>query len=229
MSESDIVKKEQPDPDEILMAITSFNDPAIITNIFKELNWTYSFEIREWLEMARQNANLTVKSKALIQLRKLLREAAEASGYVANVSSTAPNAQGGYTTFSAKRISGILNPAKKIESTEIKEPKNDKIKEPQTESKSYRGSDRRQGQDTSDQFPSDSEGCPRSTSEPERDAESGRTEPSDDRETPREMAGGTNKPTADSGKNNSTDSPCIKTRPPTCDRALFPGVSSAEG
>lgn len=95
MSESNIIKKEQPDPDEILAAITSFNDVSIITNIFRELDWTYSLEIRETLALARQNANLSIKFKALKHLRELLKEAAEASGYVARVSQTFPNAQGG--------------------------------------------------------------------------------------------------------------------------------------
>ncbi len=140
-----IEKTEQPNPDDVLSAITSFNDPAIIVGIFKELGWSYTFEIKEWLMMARQNANLAVKSKALIQLRKLLREAAETSGLIANVSSTVPNPQGGHTTFSAKRIAGVLNPAKQIESTEIEGTQNDKIKE--TRDESNRGCDRGQSQD----------------------------------------------------------------------------------
>ncbi len=102
--DNEIKKPESPSPDDILAAIQSFNDPGIITNIFRELGWSYSLEIRETLIMAKQNANLSIKFKAIKHLRELLREAAEASGYTANVSQTFPNAQGGQTTFQAKRI-----------------------------------------------------------------------------------------------------------------------------
>ena len=244
------IEKSEPSPDDVLTAITSFNDPSIIINIFKELGWTYSFEIREWLTMARQNANLAVKSKALIQLRKLLREAAEASGYVANVSTTAPNAHGGHTTFSAKRISGILNPVKKIKSTEIKESQNDKTEEPRTEPN--RGCDRgeSQAEESVDEQPrpgTDSSEPSRDTRRafPLGDADVGGTESPDGGQAERRVAGGADDsdaqpelPTKDNSDsaaaaNDDSDSkesnPCIKTRPPTCDQDLFPGVSSAEG
>ena len=229
-----IEKTEQPNPDDVLTAITSFNDPSIIVGIFKELGWTYSFEIKEWLSMARQNANLAVKSKALIQLRKLLREAAESSGYIANISSTTPNAHGGSTTFHAKRIAGILNPVKKIESTEIKGIQDDQTKEPRIESD--RRCDRSQSE-TSDSLGGGNErndktgklGCEhrKLPSTPIRDTgcafpigdvDSGGTEPEDGGETsgsPGEQA-------------DDSSNPCIKTRPPTCDHTLFPGISSAE-
>ena len=226
---TDEIEKSEPSPDDVLTAITAFNDPAIIINIFKELGWTYSFEIKEWLIMARQNANLSVKAKALIQLRKLLREAAEASGLVANVSQTFPNTQGGHTTFQAKRIAGFLNPVKEIESTEIKESQNDKTKEPRT--KPNRESDRRQSQDTGEQFPEDSEGYPRPTADPERDVESGGTEPVGGGQTPGPVPGGI--PSGDNpsrigdSPTSGNDNPCIKTRPPTCDQDLFPGISTS--
>ncbi len=196
MNNNNIEKPESPNPDDVLSAITSFNDPSIIVGIFKELGWSYSFEIKEWLIMARQNANLAVKSKALIQLRILLREASETSGLIANVSSTIPNPQGGHTTFSAKRIADVLNPTKQIEST-IKEAQNDKTEE--TTNESNRGSNRKQSQtertqpeneidtrhrdiqpgtDTRDAFPS-LEGCPGATPNPERDSGLGGTEPPD--------------------------------------------------
>ncbi len=238
MCESSIEKSKQPDPDEVLAAITSFNDPTIITNIFKELNWTYSFEIREWLMMARQNANLAVKSKALIQLRKLLREAAETSGLIANVSSTIPNPQGGHTTFSAKRIAGVLNPAKQIESTEIEGTQNDKTKE--TTNESNRGSDRGEGQrpkgggeiptgirdgtslDTRDTFPSP-ERCPGAIPNPKRDGGLGGTEPPDGGEVPKQRPGAS---IGDDNDSEESSNPCIKTQPPTGDRDLFPGIST---
>lgn len=227
-------KIEKINPDDVLTAITSFNDPSIITNIFKELNWTYSFEIREWLAMARQNANLAVKSKALIQLRKLLREAAEASGLVANVSQTFPNAQGGHTTFHAKRIANILNPPKQIEST-IKEPENGKTKETRTEPN--RGSDRGQsetqngsGENTPDPGKGSGGDSILDTGRafPLGDADFGGTEPPDGGETSRprrnQISTGTDGENSDSEESN----PCIKTRPPICNRKLYPGISSAE-
>ena len=228
--DNEIEKTEQPNPDDVLTAITSFNDPSIIVGIFKELGWTYSFEIKEWLSMARQNANLAVKSKALIQLRKLLREAAESSGYIANISSTTPNAHGGSTTFHAKRIAGILNPVKKIESTEIKEIQDDQTKETRIEPS--RGCDRPQSETEGESCGLAGE-CPTNDNSstsirdtgcafPIGDVDSGGTKPEDGGETsgsPREQADDSSNP----GSN-----PCIKTRPPTCDHTLFPGISSAE-
>lgn len=246
---NEMEKSESPNPDDVLSAITSFNDPAIIVGIFKELGWSYTFEIKEWLMMARQNANLAVKSKALIQLRKLLREAAETSGLIANVSSTIPNPQGGHTTFSAKRIAGVLNPAKQIESTEIEGTQNDQKEtdKPKTrikseESESNRGSNRGESQDTRDTFPS-SERCPGATVEPVRDVELGGTEPPDGgtlfgqrlkggatpdstgcseqlRGQPKDILESTSSPIS------KEDNPCIKTQPPTGDRGLFPGIST---
>jgi metal-sulfur cluster biosynthetic enzyme len=238
----DEIEKSEPSPDDVLAAIQSFNDPSIITNLFRQLGWSYSIEIKETVKLAQQNTNSSVKFKAIKYLRELLREAAETAGYTAKVSQTFPNAQGGSTTFSAKRIAGILNPTKQIEST-IKEPENDK-KETRTEPN--RESDRR---------PSDSsceinqrgtskggQGCEeRSTKRnnsnsdepildtrrafPPGDADSGGTEPPDGGETPRPVPGGT--PNDDAHPQNS-ENPCIKTRPPTCDQDLFPGISSAE-
>ena len=223
---NEIQKSESPNPDDILAAIQSFNDPAIITNLFTQLGWSYSLEIQETVTMAKQNANLSIKFKAIRHLRELLREAAEASGYIANVSKTIPNAQGGQTTFSAKRIAGILNPVKKIKSTEIKEPQNDK-QEIRTESD--RGSDRGPGQsnkrhsedsgqssiqesstgnDTLQQFPVESR-----RTESGRDGESDDVKPIDGGDTTGPVPGGVD--------------PCISTRPPTCDQDLFPGISTS--
>ena len=238
----EIDKSEQPSPDDVLAAIQSFNDPSIITNIFRELGWSYSLEIKETLIMAKQNANLSIKFKAIKHLRELLREAAETSGYVANVSRTVPNAQGGQTTFSAKRIAGILNPVKKIESTEIKEPQNDK-KEIRTEPD--RGSNRGESQrinEKADRGDNQSRRDDQSdSSEPVRDTrcafpagdvDSGGIEPADGGETSRPVpgnsAGGAGNSRVDSGSESANGNPCIKTRPPTCDQDLFPGISSAE-
>ena len=257
-----IEKPESPSPDDILAAIQSFNDPGIITNIFRELGWSYSLEIKETLIMAKQNANLSIKFKAIKHLRELLREAAETSGYTANVSQTFPNAQGGQTTFHAKRISNILNPTKQIEST-IKEPKDDKIEETEPNRGGDRGEsqdkERFEGdskvnrqslgnnsldsaQDTGDTFPS-LEGCPGATPDHKRSSESDGVEPSNGGETPRPVPGGARNertlgtedisgrdgnPSGTGGKNSDSQerNPCIKTRPPTCDQDLFPGISS---
>ncbi len=227
---------EKTNPDDVLAAIQSFNDPNIITKMFEELGWSYSVEIRETMVMAKQNANLSIKFKAIKHLRELLREAAEASGYIANVSSTAPNAQGGHTTFSAKRISGFLNPVKQIKSTEIKEPQNDKIEK----TKSNRGCDRREniepvGTDTRDVFPLEDVGAGQGESpEPANPAELGSLESGDGGIPPEQRlrpAGADETPSPPDKQIKSTDggeNPCVKTRPPTCDRDLYPGISSAE-
>jgi|GEM_PF-4468348 len=215
------IEKPEPSPDDVLAAIQSFNDPTIITNIFRELGWSYSLEIRETLIMAKQNANLSIKFKAIKHLRELLREAAETSGYVANVSQTYPNAQGGHTTFQAKRLANMLNPTKQIEAT-IKESKNDRKEESPTEPN--RECDRQESRDTQDTS-SSSEGCPRPTTNSGRDGDSGGTKPPDGEETSRPVPGGAS--SGDSHSAESPDNPCIKTKPPTCDRKLFPGISSA--
>jgi len=222
MSESDIVKPESPNPDEVLAAITSFNDVSIITNIFRDLGWTYSIEIKETLALAKQNANLSIKFKAIRHLRELLREAAEASGYTASVSQTVPNTQGGLTTFRAKRIASILNPMKKIKS-EIKEIENGKIKENQCNRKS----NRRAGQDTGINSTESARDSRRAF--PIGDVESGGTESPDGGKTSRPLSGRETDPGRKANpESDRTDNPCIKTRPPTSRGNLFPGISSAE-
>ena len=240
---NEIQNSEHPNPEEITAAVLSFNDPAIITNLFKQLGWSYSLEIQETVTLAKQNANLSIKFKAIKHLRELLREAAETSGYIANVSSTSPNKQGGHTTFSAKRIAGILNPVKQIESTEIKEPQNERIEE--TPNESNRRCDRRESQgnagksspgtDTNEVFPIEDVGAEQgSTPEFANPTGLGSPEPGDGGTLPEqrlrpagtgEVADPANQQTnpPDEGGN-----PCVKTRPPTCDRDLYPGISSAE-
>ncbi len=238
---NEIEKTDQPNPEDVLIALTSFNDPSVLTGIFKELGWNYTFEIKEWLAMARQNANLAVKAKALIQLRKLLHEAAETAGYTANVSQTIPNAQGGQTTFSARRISGILNPVKQIEST-IKEPKDDCKPEPQTESN--RGCNRKESQrpkdnspskgtDTLDQFPL---GEDTGRADSEGDAKLGGLEPGHGGAASEQQCrpdGGLPSDNNHISGNNESDTgsksrenPCIQTRLPTCNQDLYPGIST---
>ncbi len=222
----EIEKTEQPGHDEVATAILSFNDPAIVVNLFKQLGWSYSLEIRETVAMAKQNANLSIKFKAIKHLRELLREAAEASGYMANVSQTVPNQMGGQTTFHAKRIAGMLNPVRKIESTEIKETKDEQIEKEE----SNRECDRRPNTDTRETFPVEDVGTEQAgTPRPVDSTGLGSSEPADGGEASgrRTVGGKKNTGTGGSGKCGANN-PCIKTRPPTCDRDLFPGISSAE-
>lgn len=238
---NEIEKSEQPNPDEVLTAIQSFNDPSIITNMFKELGWSYSIEIRETLTMAKQNANLSIKFKAIKHLRELLREAAESAGYTANVSQTVPNAHGGQTTFSAKRISGILNPTKQIESTEIKESQNDRIQEIKPEPD--RGSNRQESQDDKghsedDKFGTIQEGISNGTDTAEqfpperdtgradtvRDVVPGGPKSPDGGEIPEQRPRAT-----DDNRGDKYENPCIQTRPPTCNQDLYPGISTPAG
>ena len=226
----EIEKSEQPNPDDVLAAITSFNDPAIIINLFRQLGWSYTVEIKETIALAQQNANLSIKFKALKYLRELLREAAETSGYIASVSQTVPNPQGGVTSFHAKRIANILNPTKQIESN-VKETQNGK-KETRTEPN--RESDRGQSQtkDPGESEPDSSESI-RDTRRafPSGDVESGRIEPQDRGETsgrPGIISNKSGNPRADDDDSDSEESnPCIQTRLPNCDRDLYPGISSA--
>ena len=246
MSESNIEKTEQSNPDDVLAAITSFNDPSIIINIFREMGWSYSLEIKETLIMAKQNANLSIKFKAIKHLRELLREAAETSGYVANVSQTYPNAQGGHTTFQAKCLANMLNPTKQIEST-IKESKNDEKRLQSVESpsgrngeKPDRGSGRGQSQTKNNErhtpTPDSKDRSIQTNGQdtrrafPPGDGDSGGTEPVSGGETPREVSGGEfdSRGAKNPDPSESPDNPCIKPRPPTCDQDLFPGISSAE-
>ena len=220
----EIEKTEQPSPDDVLAAIQSFNDPNIIINLFGQLGWSYSVEIKETIALAQQNTNMSIKFKAVRYLRELLREAAETSGYVANVSQTYPNAQGGSTTFHAKRLANMLNPSKQIEST-IKETQNDKEEirtEPNRESDRGQSQAETSGADSNAQFPPDP--SPIGRADPTEDVDSGGTEPPNGGETSRPVPGAGN---GDSHSSKSPDNPCIQTRPPTCDHDLFPGISSA--
>ena len=221
----EIEKIEQPNHDEVATAILSFNDPAIVVNLFKQLGWSYSLEIRETVAMAKQNANLSIKFKAIKHLRELLREAAEASGYMANVSQTVPNQMGGQTTFHAKRIAGMLNPVRKIESTKIKEIQN----EQKEKEESNRECDRRPNTDTRETFPVEDVGTEQAgTPRPVDSAGLGSSEPADGGEISGQRTNGTDDNRKhDSSSNTTNGNPCIKTRPPTCDRDLFPGISSA--
>lgn len=233
--------QKQSEHDEILEALMSFNDPGIIVTLFRQLGWSYTLEIQETIKLAKQNANLSIKFKAIKHLRELLREAAETSGYVADVSSTSPNPQGGQTTFHAKRMAGFLSPAKQIKSVEIKEPEDDQTKGNQTIEN--RGRDRQEsfgGTDTNSVFPSDAdrpgETCNHQSDNGEQgedSAESGGTEPADGGTHPEcGLPGGDTGGIQESSVNpegtstSEGDNPCVKTRLPTCNHDLYPGISA---
>lgn len=257
----EIQKSEHPDSEEVAAAILSFNDPSIITNLFKQLGWSYTLEIQETVSLAKQNANLSIKFKAIKHLRELLREAAETAGLVADVSHTTRNPEGGTTTFHGKRIAGMLSPAKKIESTIIKESENDRIKE-QPNAEPDRGGDRREGErpersrevqtgirngtDTNAVFPSENIGAVQTGNPKHADStglgspeqgdggtpperrQSGGTESADEGETAGIRNGETDNGRSVAEESTKADNPCIKTRGPTCDHDLYPGISSAE-
>ncbi len=187
------------------------------------------------MSLAKQNANLSIKFKAIKHLRELLREAAETSGLIANVSRTVPNSGGGHTTMSGKRIAGMLSPVKKIESTVIKESQNDQTEEPE----SNRGSSGLQDEnDTAEVFPQEDQSTnPSGSSRPLDSAGLGSPEPADGG-TPPDVRRGTLPTSPDEQTKSSKEShqgrdvadktnPCVKTRPPTCVRDLFPGISTS--
>lgn len=119
----EIEKKKDVSIEEVQNAILSFNDANIVTNIFKQLGWSVNEELLETISIARQSINLASKLSAIKYLRKLLNEAAEASGMLAKVSRTVPGQDGGMTTFSATQMAQSLNPTKKVESTELNQEK----------------------------------------------------------------------------------------------------------
>ena len=113
-------------PEDVMGAILSFSDPNILAHILKQVGWTFSDEIKETVEMAKQCENLSVKLSAVKHLRELLKEAAETSGMVANVSRTIPGKDGEITVIHAKQMASALAPAsKQIESKVIEEKENE--------------------------------------------------------------------------------------------------------
>jgi hypothetical protein len=261
--------EKQPTQEEIVQALMDFNDPGVIVTLFRQLGWSYTFEIQETIKCAKQNANLSIKLKAIKHLRELLKEAAETSGYIANVSSSKPNADGGHTTLHAKRVVGLLNPTKRIESTEVKESENDQKEQTESDRGSDRGpSQEKSGTDTNSIFTTDeynagsesrdgeipnpkansgsespssvesggieSSGrgtlpeCRNSGGDRDGDANSETSSETNSRsvtETERDCPSKRNK-IGESG-DDSSNSPCIKHRPPTCDHDLYPGISAS--
>lgn len=192
-------------PDEITDVILSFNDPSLIANVFRHLGWSPSLELTETVKLAKQDNNLNVKLRAIKHLRELMKEAAESSGLIANVSQTRPLPGGGSTTFHAKRIVEAMNPTKKIESTQIGESENvEKRKE-----EPNRTGDRQESRDSSAGGNDNPLGGGTNS---EGDGGLGDSQSENDGTPPAEADG-------------ETDTPCIKTRKPDCDQSLFPGIS----
>jgi hypothetical protein len=226
--------------EEVLAAITSFNDANIVTSIFHQLGWDCSQEILETLSVARQHINLGAKMTAIKHLRKLLQESAEASGISAKVSKTIPGQDGEFTTFSARRMIQSLNPTKEVKSTIVnKEEKTDDRKKeepkaigggsPETEDK--RGSDEG-NKESSIGHESRKEIEGRSESSSYSGADAGRDTPTGDE---RGKSGGQIEDWESNGRTNDGDTeqqtsddssykPCIKHRPPASGDNLFPGV-----
>jgi len=227
-------KIDQPSIDEVTSAILSYNDPQLITTALNSLGWNCNIEILETISVARQNVNLGAKMTAIKYLRTLLQETAEASGYISQVSQTRPGADGGSTTFSAKRISAALNPTKNVISKEI----SDDRPKPETESEKHIGITGGEGS-----------GCPRPNTGRDSNPSNVRSE-SGGENTERHLTGEldrTSNPETETGDSASADTydfennivagddngdnPCIQHRPPTCDPKLYPGISgtSTEG
>ena len=58
------IKSNQPEVDEVLAAITSFNDANVVMAVFQQLGWNCTEEIKETLSVARQNTNLGVSKQS---------------------------------------------------------------------------------------------------------------------------------------------------------------------
>jgi len=195
----------RPSVEDVSAAILSYSDPNLIAGVLNQLGWSCNQEIIETLYMARQNENLSVKLSAIKHLRTLLKEAAEASGLIGNVSRTIPGADGSTMTFSTKRMTTALNPVKKIDSKEII---NDETKQ-EPETKDVDGGSLR---------------------ESDVGAVSGRDNPEGDE---RHEGGGYGKESSSGGsgdyiepaRDGDTGHPCIEHRPPTKSRSLYPGIS----
>lgn len=192
--------------EEVTDVVLSYNDPNLVANVFKQLRWSPSLEIVEVLKLARQDTNLSVKLRAIKQLREMMKDAAEASGLIANVSQSQPLPGGGSTTFQAKRVVSAMNPTKKIESNQIGDQNNEQERE-----ESNRAGDRPEGGRTDDP----SAGC--RTDDGTGDDKLGRSTDGDDGEA-----------TGPGGGLHPTDEhPCEKTRRPECNQKLFPGISTS--
>jgi len=227
---------EKITPEEAVSAVLSLNDATLVATLFNRLGWSLTEEIIETLYVAKQTLNLGAKMTAIKYLRTLLQEAAEASGYITQVSQTRPGADGGSTTFSAKRISAALNPTKNVISKEI----SDDRPKPETESEKHIGITGGEGSE-----------CPRPDTGRDSNPSNVRSESGGenskrplggelDRTSNTETADSASADTYDYGNTSDTGTecdgipgnddggnPCIQHRPPTCDPKLYPGISGS--
>uniref|UniRef100_A0A6M3IHH6 Uncharacterized protein n=1 Tax=viral metagenome TaxID=1070528 RepID=A0A6M3IHH6_9ZZZZ len=220
----------RPAPEDVVGAILSFNDANLVENIFDQLGWTCSSEIFEILKVARQDVSLGPKMTAIRYLRKLVQEAAEASGMIAKVSRTIPEENGGSTTFSAKRVAAALNPTKQINSKVVTNNNDNNIEE-----ESHDKQENREGQ--IENFDRSCIGS-QTGGESDNNLQTGDSSPDTRRDSGSSVSrcesgrpdGGCNSPnesgeSSDSETPNEKGNPCAQCRVPTCDPRLFPGVS----
>ena len=207
------MSNEQPSVDEVTSIVLSYNDPQLISVVLDTIGWSCTTEIIETISIAKQNKNLAAKLAAIKYLRKLLQDAAESAGMLGSVSRTVSGTDGSQTTFHAKRVALALNPERKKITSIQKE-----ITDGQTERKTDGdvGSVGGKGGGIAGTESGRVGGTSTCGSEGGTDDdESGRTPDPLIYEAP--------------PKEGDTDDPCIQHRLPTCDPALYPGVSSAEG
>jgi len=207
------VSNEQPSVDEVTSIVLSYNDPQLISVVLDTIGWSCTTEIIETISIAKQNKNLAAKLAAIKYLRKLLQDAAESAGMLGSVSRTVSGTDGSQTTFHAKRVALALNPERKKITSIQKE-----IIDGQTERKTDGdvGSVGGKGggiAGTESGRVGGTSTCGGKVGTD--DDKSGRTADPLIYEAP--------------PKEGDTDDPCIQHRLPTCDPALYPGVSSAGG
>lgn len=220
----------KPSADDVAALILSFNDANLTAHIFMQLGWTLTDEIKETLNLAKQNTNLSVKLRAIQHLHKIMQDTAETSGMLAQVSQTVSRSDGGRTTFSAKRLAQVLNPkehTKYIESNNIrKEVTNEETRG--QEIPLDRGSSRREeksiGFSQESNIPPPGDTGRNSSKGVERSAD-GKADiwPSTSESESSDQA-----KTGDTTNGDEQDNPCILHKPPTCEKRLFPGVSGGE-
>jgi len=204
---------EKINTDDVVNIVLSYNDPLLLTNVFTQLGWTITQEIIETHFIAKQTKNLAAKLAAIKYLHKLLQDAAESAGMLGSVSRTVSGLDGSQTTFHAKRVALALNPERKKITSIQKEIVDGHTKQTTDGDVGSVGS---KGGGIAGAESGRVGGTSTCGSEGGTDDdESGRTPDPLIYEAP--------------PKEGDTDDPCIQHRLPTCDPALYPGVSSAEG
>jgi len=212
------------------MMISSLGDTNLVVSMFDSLGWTFTDEIREVLKLVRQNTNLPAKLNAIKYLREILREAAETSGMIANVTRTIPGHDGESTTFHARGIVDALHPEKRKQVDSTMKGNEDERREGDGQEPD-RGCNPEDGQET----PAESGDCERTNDSRDTPA------PGDSGERGGENAGGDGEvwgsgtdsydaPTTEEGGSGEdvcvkSNGPCVQHNPPTCELRLYPGVT----